>query len=145
MQNVCDGSLLTCSQSEPEGAAVLGLERVVTYGENALRRIPDGREGGCGEEEEGSSGQHHVPRVQDHWQAEEDVGEQPAAKRCPVEECAGVSVVATGNGWMSGRAPALMVLPECRRGVTSRVSVLEDESAGAAGGEFLGDVENRAG
>lgn len=79
--------VFTCSQSQPEWVAVLGFKGAISYGENTLWHVHDGREGRHGEEDEGSGGQHHVPCVQYDRHAEEDIGEQPAAKRRPVKMC----------------------------------------------------------
>ena len=67
--------------------AVLSFKGVSSNGENTLWHIHDGGKGGHGEEDEGSGRQHHVPGVQNDRHAEEDVGEQPAAKRRPVNVC----------------------------------------------------------
>lgn len=88
------GGGLTGSQSQPEGTAVPGLEGVVGYVENTLRRIHAGGEGGHGEEGEGGRGQHHVTRIQQQRHAEEDVGEQPAAEGRPAETSSGQRAVA---------------------------------------------------
>jgi len=66
--------------------AVLCHKRVSSYGENTLRCIHDCGEGDHGEENEGSGGHHHIPGVQNDRNGEEDVGEHPAAKCCPVEQ-----------------------------------------------------------
>lgn len=77
---------LTCGQSQPERTAVLCLEGSRgAYGEQTGRQIPDGGERGHGEEDEGSSGHHHVAGVQDDRHGEQHVGYQPAAERCPGE------------------------------------------------------------
>lgn len=80
---MCVWGGLTCSQSQPEGMAVLDLEGVVPHVENAARRVHGAREGGRGGEDEGGGGQRGVPRVRDRRHGEEDVGEQPAAEGRP--------------------------------------------------------------
>lgn len=65
--------------------AVFCQNGVRSDGENALRHVHDGGEGGHGEENEASSDYHHVTGVQNDGHGEEDVGEQPAAKRSPAE------------------------------------------------------------
>lgn len=77
--------IFTCSQSQPEWMAVRGFKGVGAYGENTLWHIHDGGEGGHGEEDKGGGGHHHVPGVQNDRHGEEDIGEQPTAKRRPVK------------------------------------------------------------
>lgn len=83
-------AIFTGGQSQPERVAVLGFQGVGSYGEHALRHIHDGGEGGHGEEDEGGGGQHHVAGVQDDWHAEQDVGQDPAAERRPVQAADGL-------------------------------------------------------
>lgn len=78
--------VFTCSQGQPKRMAVFCFKGVSSYVENTLRHIHDGGEGDHGEEDECSSGNHHVPSVPDYWHGEKDVGEHPAAKCCPVEQ-----------------------------------------------------------
>lgn len=64
---------------------VLCFKGVSSYGENTLRHIHDGGEGGHGEEEEGSRCHHHVTSIQDDRHGEQDIGKQPAAECSPVK------------------------------------------------------------
>lgn len=64
----------------------IGVYRVDSYGEIALRHIHDGGKRGNGEKNESSGGQHHVPGVMNDRHGEEDAGEHPAAKGRPVEQ-----------------------------------------------------------
>lgn len=66
--------------------AVFCRNGVRSDGENTLRHIHDGGEGGHGEENEACSDYHHVTSVQNDWHGEEDVGEHPAAKCSPAKE-----------------------------------------------------------
>lgn len=66
--------------------AVVGLKRAAPHGEDAPRHIHGDGEGPCRAEDEGGSSQRHVACIQDDRHAEEDVGQQPAAKRCPIQE-----------------------------------------------------------
>lgn len=67
--------------------AVFCMKEVSPNGKNTLWHIHDGGEGGHGEEDEGSSGHHHVPSIQNDWHGEKDVGNDPAAKCSPVKVC----------------------------------------------------------
>lgn len=76
--------VFTCGQGEPERVAVVGLKRAVSHGKDAPRHVHGDGEGCCRAEDKGGGSQGHVACVQDDRHAEEDVGEQPAAKRCPI-------------------------------------------------------------
>ena len=140
--------MFTCGKRQPEGMAILCDEGARPYGKGARGQIHDGREGGHGEEDEGGRGQHQVAGIQEDRHGEQDVGQQPAAEGCPGEtERVEIEI------WIPQRKLTDLIdvlqnvcfLPERGGGISSGVSVLEDEAAGAVERELLCDVEDGVG